>query len=99
MYAVAMGWSAQQKADARQELGRRRAWETRLTYRNRFFKAAATSMAIALLMVLWIASFRQSANLLHRGEAILLVWACAAAFLLTAALSYVRFVDWRRSTL
>jgi hypothetical protein len=91
-----MGWSEQQRVAAKRELRRRLSFETAATYRRSFLKAAAQSAGCLLVGILGLSMYRHGPDWVIRIQGLFALCLGGAGLLVTAALSYVRHLDWRR---
>jgi membrane protein YdbS with pleckstrin-like domain len=95
---IRMAWTEEQKAQARAELLRRRTHETAATYRKSFFAAVSWCMACLLTIVLAFLHLAKVPDWMARSSIIYVVYIALIGLAVTAILSYVRYLDWRRKS-
>ena len=97
-YSGTMAWSDEQKVKGRAELARRKAFCTASTYRAAFLKWFGWMILNILMCILFATMFFEQQNWLLRPIDIIFFAVGLAGLALSGALSYVRFLDWRRAT-
>jgi hypothetical protein len=90
-----MAWTERQKAQGKEELLRRRTYETAATYRKSFYAAASWCIAclLAVILALLVA---KTPDWMTRSSGIYLACIALIGLAVNAILSYVRYLDWRR---
>jgi hypothetical protein len=93
-----MVWTAEQKANGRRELARRRACETVATYRRSFFVAAGWGAFGLFLSGIGWSMVRDAVDWSARLGGILTLLVAVPGLAVFAVLGYVRYLDWRRAS-
>jgi hypothetical protein len=93
-----MAWTERQKAQGREELSRRRTFETVATYRRNFFLAAGWCLACLSTVILALWEIVRIPDWITRSFHIYVACIALAGLVITATLSYVRFLDWQRKS-
>jgi membrane protein YdbS with pleckstrin-like domain len=93
-----MAWTEEQKAQGRAELLRRRTRETATTYRKTFFAAVSWCLVCLLTIVLAFVQLAKVPDRMARSSIIYVVYIALIGLAVTATLSYVRYLDWRRKS-
>jgi hypothetical protein len=91
-----MAWTERQKEQGRAELLRRRTHETTATYRKSFYAAVGWCLACLLTVLLALLKPDLAPNWMNRPSEIYLACIASLGLAITAALAYVRYLDWRR---
>lgn len=92
-----MSWTEAQKAQARTELLRRKTSEAAATYRSSCLKALCWSAVCLLLIALTLSDLKRYANWINRVPDLFFIFTATAGLVVTTLLTYVRYLDWRRS--